>query len=295
MNTKFPYEGTINLEAYLDAYWQRKDAIRALPTEEELKEIARKGLVKNQLVLAEVPAGEAAQRGDTVALKTVSELPKFHKERVTVSIGRGLYDRTLEAAIEGLKAGESCEVLIKEKPVTATVLEIRRKSAPEPTDEMAAALQQKDMRGNLIQTVAEYEAYVKEQKINETLATINYYVMEAIMKDYPVTEYEEEDIRILGELEEKAFIQIFQEQEGIDLRRQVPQSWEEDMGIHSLEEFITKRHDWYQIKIHQCLLYLNILNLPCEGKTDPLDHYEVLSELTEQMFNKIETILRRNH
>lgn len=295
MNTRLPYQGKIDLEAYLDSYWQQEDAIRALPTEEELKEIARKGIVKNQLVLCEVAEGDVCRKGDTVTLRTVSEMPKFNKEKVTVSIGRGLYDRILEAAVEGLKVGESCEVTIKDKQVAVTVLGIRRKYAPEPTNEMVAALEQKDQNGKLIQTVAEYEAYVEQQKTMEAVSTINYYVMEKLMKDYPVTEYDEDDIRILGDLEAEAFIRIFQEQEGIDLKEQVPKSWEEDMGIHSLEEFIAVRHDWYQIKIHQCLLFLNILDLPCEGKTDPLDHYEVLSELSELMFKKIETILRRKN
>ena len=55
------------------------------------------------------------------------------------------------------------------------------------------------------------------------------------------------------------------------------------------------RRDWYKIKIAQCLIYLNILGLPAEGKTDPLDHYEVLSELQEKMFERIrEELERRN-
>ena len=41
------------------------------------------------------------------------------------------------------------------------------------------------------------------------------------------------------------------------------------------------------MKIQQCLVYLNILGLPCQGKTDPLDHYEVLSELQMKMFDTI--------
>ena len=214
MNTKFPYEGRIDFEGYMKAYWQKEDAVRALPSKEELREIARKGLVKDRLVLTVLAEGESVRQGDTVALRTVSELPKFNKEKVTVNIGRGLYDRDLEAALEGRKAGESCEVTVKGKTVTATVLEISRKSAPEPTDEMAAALCQKDMDGNPVRTVAEYEAYVERQKTMEALSTVNYYVMEEIMKAYPMSEYDEEDIRILGELEEETFVRMFRERRG---------------------------------------------------------------------------------
>ena len=140
MNTVFPYQGTIDFDAYLDQYLQQEDAIRKIPSEAELKELARKGVVKDQLVLAPLPEDEPAMQGDTLTLHTVSELPKFNKERVTVSIGRGLYDKGLEAALVGKKSGESCTVTVKDKPVTATILEIKRKTAPEPTDEMVEAM-----------------------------------------------------------------------------------------------------------------------------------------------------------
>ena len=220
---------------------------------------------------------------------------KFNKERVTVTLGRGLYNRDLENALIGRRAGETVSLTVQENDVSATILELKRKQAPEPTNEMVEALQAKDMQQRLIHTVAEYEAYVREEKTTETLATVNYYVVEAILKDYPVTEFDEEDIRVLGWLEKETFIKLFREQEGIDLTQQVPKSWEEDMGIHSLEEFIAMRREWYQMKIQQCLVFLNILGLPCEGRTDPLDHYEVLSELQDKMFDKIHAELERRN
>ncbi len=295
MNTKFPYEGRIDFDKYLDAYLQRDDAIRAMPTEAELKELARKAIVREQMVLAPLPEGEAAQVGDTAALKTVSELPKFNKERVTVTLGRGLYNRDLENALVGRRVGDSVSLTVQEKPVTAAILELKRKQTPEPTDEMVEALQAKDMDNQPIRTVAAYEAYVREEKTTEVLATVNYEVMEKILEDYPMTEYDEEDIRILGELEAEAFTRIFLEKDGIDLRQGVPKEWEEDWNVHSLADFIAMRHDWYQMKIQQCLTFLNILGLPCEGKTDPLDHYEVLSELQDKMFDKIRTELERRN
>lgn len=295
MNTKFPYEGRIDFDRYLDEYLRREDAIRAIPTEAELLELARKAIVREQLVLAALPEGEAAQVGDTAVLKTVSDLPKFNKERVTVTLGRGLYNRDLENALIGRKVGEGVTITVQENEVSATVLELKRKQAPEPTDEMVEELQAKDLHNQPIHTVAEYEAYVREQKTSEVLANVNYYVMEQILKDYPITAYDEEDIRVLGKLEEETFIRLFREQDGIDLTQQVPKGWEEDMGIHSLEEFIAMRHDWYQMKIQQCLIFLNILGLPCQGKTDPLDHYEVLGELQEQMLEKIRAELERRN
>ena len=113
-------------------------------TEEELLELARKSIVKDHLELVVLPADGTIQTGDTVTLRTVSALPKFNKERVVVTIGRGLYDKTLEEALAGKKAGDSCEVTVKDQPVSATVLEIKRKTVPSPTDEMVRALGAKD-------------------------------------------------------------------------------------------------------------------------------------------------------
>ena len=292
MNTLFPYREQIDFEKYLDAYLCREDAVRSIPTDVELKELARKAIVREQIVLLPLPAEEKAQTGDTAVLRTESALPKFNKDRVTVTLGRGLYSRELESSLIGKTTGETVSTVIQEQPVKAQILELKRKQTPAPTDEMVQALQAKDFQGQLITNVADYEAYIHTEKTNEVLATVNYYVMEEIIKAYPITAYDEEDILILGQLERQVFAKFLREQ-GLDPEKEVPPEWEKDMNVHSLDEFITFRREWYQMKIQQCLIYLNILGLPCQGKTDPLDHYEVLSELMEKMFARIKTDLER--
>ena len=292
MNTQFPYKEQIDFEKYLDAYLRREDAVRSVPTDAELKDLARKAIVREQIVLLPLPAEEKAQAGDTAVLKTESAMPKFNKDRVTVTLGRGLYSKELENSLIGKAAGETVSTVIQEQPVKAQILELKRKQAPEPTDEMVQALQTKDFQGRLITNVADYEAFIRTEKTNEVLATVNYYVMEEIIKAYPIMAYDEEDIRDLGQLERPVFAKLLQEQ-GLDPEKEVPPEWEKDMNVHSLDEFIALRREWYQMKIQQCLIYLNILGLPCQGKTDPLDHYEVLSELMEKMFSKIKTDLER--
>lgn len=174
-------------------------------------------------------------------------------------------------------------------------MEIKRKVTPEPTDEMVEALQEKDYNNNVIHTYAAYEAFICEGKTMEALANINYYIMEALLKEYPVTEYSEEDIKILGSLEREMFRKLYREKEGIDVDRLSKEEAQEMWHCDSFEDFIAMRREWYTMKIHQCLVYLNLLGLPCEGKTDPLDHYEVLSELQTMMFDKInEELARRN-
>lgn len=294
MQTRLPNSSQIHYEAYLDTYLRQPDALRRIPSDEELLALAHKSITREQMTLQPLPEGTAAQSGDTAVLKVSGSIPRFQKDKVTVTLGRGLYNRELENALIGHKVSETVAVVVQGQPVEAQILELKRKQVPEPTDEMVQELQAKDFQGNSIKTVAEYEAYIKQEKTMEVLATINYYVVEKILADYADIAYEDEDLRILGELERAYFIKIFQDQEGIDLREEIPESWEKE-GIHSLDDFIAARRDWYKIKIQQCLIFLNILGLPCEGKTDPLDHYEVLSELQLKMFDLLKEALERRN
>lgn len=295
LKTKFPYE-TIDFDRYYNAYMEREDAIRAFPKEEELEELARRVLVKDHLVLASVPEGDMAQLGDTVTFRTESEFPKYNKERVTVSIGRGLYHKELERLAAGKKAGDTYQLMIEEKPVTVTILEVRRKQEPEElTDEMAAELQMKDDQGNPITTVEKYMEYMKYQKRMECLANVNYYVMEKLLSDYPVPDCNPEDLDRLAELEREFFARIYREQEGIDVNALTKEQANEMWGdqCDSFDGFIRLRYEWYRMKIQQCLVYRSILGLGEDPAYDCTDHYEVLSELQEKMFALLETRLTK--
>lgn len=290
MNTQFPYE-KIDYMSYIQRYFQREDAIRALPDEEELRQLAHKAIVKEHLSLSVQPEGTKAEPGDTLTIATVSDLPKFNKPRTTVSLGRGLYHKVLEQALVGLTVGESCHIVINDMPVAATVLEIKRKIVPQPTDEMVVAMDAKDSFGNPLRTVAEYEAYVITDKRRSLEAEVNYYVNEMIIQDHPIESFDEEDIRVLGDLERVAFHRFFLEKEGIDLYQLSKEEMQERFECDSYDAFIDARYDWYKIKIHHCLIFGKVLGIPLEGRYDPLTRYEVLSDLTMLMFDKIEEIL----
>lgn len=293
MKTTLSRPGKIDLDACLETYFRTPGAVTALPREAELKDLARKAIVKDHLILAEMPKDSAAQMGDTVTLRVSSSLARFNHPQVTATLGRGLYDRDLEAAVVGKRIGEAVRAVCRGADVDATVLKICRMQFPEPTDEMVEALHQSDDRGNQIHTVAEYEAYVAEEKTTEALSTVYQSILEQLVKDYPVTDYAPDDIAALGALEKDALRNIVLETEGIDLcalsKAEMQQRWQCD----SFDDFIALRSEWYRVKIHQCLILLNLLDLPCEGKTDPLDHYEVLSELTasflELLKNRMES------
>ena len=293
MKTIFPY-GKVDYEKYFQAYMEQEDAIRAVPSEREQEELAHKGLVKDHLVLRPVPEGEEAQAGDTVTFRTESELPKFNKEKVTVSIGRGLYHKELENETVGKKAGDRFRLTIQDKPVTATILEIKRKQEPaEVTDDMVTELQMKDDQGKPIATVEQYMAYTKRQKKLECLANVNYYVMEKLLQDYPVTECAPEDLDRLAELEREFFAKIYREQENVDVFAVSREKAQEMWHCDSFEDFIRLRYEWYKMKVQQCLVYCSILGLEGDPAYDYTDHYEVLSQLQMKMFDMLEERLQR--
>lgn len=288
LKTKFPYE-KVDFNRYYDAYMAQEDAIRKIPSEEELTELAYKGLVKDHLVLLPVPEEEPAKAGDTVTFQTKSEIAKFNKEKVTVSIGRGLYNKDLEEAAAGKRKGDSYELTINDKLVEVTVLEIKRKQEPaEVTDDMVAALRLKDDKGEPIITIDRYMAYTKEQKKMECLAYINYYVMEKLLADYPVLECVPEDLDRLAELEKEFFAKIYKEQDDIDVYAIPKEKAQEMWQCDSFDNFIKLRYEWYKMKVQQCLVYRSILGLEDNPAYDYTDHYEVLSELQLLMFAMLE-------
>ncbi len=81
-------------------------------------------------------ADHAIEDGDIVMMKATSELPKFNRPMIPVSLGKGLFNKRVEEALLGLHLGEKKEVTIDEKPVTLEVLKVKTKTEPELNWEM---------------------------------------------------------------------------------------------------------------------------------------------------------------
>ena len=154
---------------------------------------------------------EEIQPGDVVTLSLSSELPRFNKPLVPVTVGGGLYDAELEGQLPGLKVGETAKLTVQGKPVTVTVKDARRTVFPEPVDEdvKAFAANTYDMEG--IETVEAYRAKLIEEYVSDQRNQAIYGTMQMIM-DYVLThsdwEFDE------GELNE------FYEEGMNDLRKQ---------------------------------------------------------------------------
>ncbi|HEX3017292.1 MAG TPA: hypothetical protein VHP31_05490 [Caproicibacter sp.] len=138
-----------------------------IPTEESLRGYVRNELTRGCAFYTSCAAEEPIRHGDKATIRVSSALAKFNREKVPVSVGTGLYYADLEAALIGLKAGESGTITVKGETVSFTVLGVEQPCRPDPTDEMVLA---QDIEG--VTTVAQFSAYVLKQKREEYLKTL---------------------------------------------------------------------------------------------------------------------------
>ncbi len=95
---------------------------------EEIKKLAKK---HGRLVDA-----ERVESGDFVTIKSVSEIKKFNKESISLTVGKNLFDKEVEQQLIGMTVNETksladCRVEVKK---------IQRRIIPDLTDEYIASL-----------------------------------------------------------------------------------------------------------------------------------------------------------
>lgn len=104
--------------------------------EEKLKEYVDKELKffrKKHGTTVDAGPDYVIEEGDIVMVKATSELPKFNRPMIPVSVGKGLFDKVVEEALLGLHLGEKKEITIEGKPVTLDVLKVKTKTEAELT------------------------------------------------------------------------------------------------------------------------------------------------------------------
>lgn len=84
--------------------------------------------------------GEAAKAGDVVTCSMESNLEKFNRQNMQLTLGIGLFDKEVEKALVGAKAGEKIDLLKDGEKVEIQVLSVRNKYVPQLTDEMVQEL-----------------------------------------------------------------------------------------------------------------------------------------------------------
>ena len=104
----------------------------------------------------------AIQKGDIVAIKIVSTDPFLASECERLSVGKGFFDKDIEAALTGKKKGNTFSTAVNDASAEITVLWVKRRVVPKFTDAMAAQMGIED-----VATVQEYTDYVTQELVEE--------------------------------------------------------------------------------------------------------------------------------
>lgn len=159
------------------------------------------------------------EKGDVTVLALVSQVEKFNKPAVFVTVGGGLFDAGLEAALIGHTVGETFDAKAGDADVTITVKQATRTVFPEPTDEMAAAYAESHDEYAGITTVEEYRRRVVDDYIREQRGNTIYGAMDEVL-GYVLThsdwEFDESELTECVN-EEKEFVKMqLKEEQGCD-------------------------------------------------------------------------------
>lgn len=158
------------------------------------EEFARVAKQHGQIVQLDAP--ETIGEGDIVEVSLHSVLEKFNKT-VPLALGRGFFDKEVEAAMVGMEVGQEKTVLIQGEDVTISVISAKRKVVPEVTAAMLA-----EEFGEFYpdaQTVAEFEElffndrledYKYDQYFNGAAGYISDELLKAIKLDSDPAEYQ---------------------------------------------------------------------------------------------------------
>lgn len=160
---------------------------------------------------------QTVESGNVTVLSLESEIEKFNKPTVFVTVGGGLFNAEFEEKLIGHSVGETFETSVDGKAVKVTVKQASRTVFPEPTDEMAAKYAAEHEDYSEITTVAEYRRKIVKEYIEEQRQSCYYKAMDDVL-NYVLTnsdwEFDEEEIET-SVSEEKTFIDQQLKEEGV--------------------------------------------------------------------------------
>jgi len=124
---------------------------------------------------------QTLEKGDVAMLSLSSELEKFNRPMIPITVGGNLFDEEFEKALVGHSVGESFTVTVQDKPVAVTVKQASRTVFPEPTDEMAVAYAEKHDDFSGVKTVAEYREKVIRKYLDVQIQQAVFDGMDAVL------------------------------------------------------------------------------------------------------------------
>lgn len=245
-----------------------------LPDDAHIEKIMLRRLTEGAFDLIPLPNGDKAVSGDVVTFSVTGGEGRYAKENLRLTLGQGIYDRTVEDAMIGKIAGDVLNVAVGERNLTIAIHEVCRKHIPVMTDDMV-----KEQHIENVTNLEQFREMLKEEMTMNEIYTIVGEIIQELMENTPEPEYDEETLAILGQLEIGFFDNHFKENKGKSLDEMTPEEMKEELGCSTKEEFISGRHDWYKIKIKQCYALAQALHVELKDQYDFRTNYEALGLL----------------
>lgn len=199
------------------------------------KELIEKEIIRIRKKNKIVHEVEKVKDGDIVVCSLKSVNPKFNKEHVSINAGLGLFKREIEAALIGMKKGESKTIGVDNESVSIDVINVRRSVMPELTDEMV----KKEKIDNITNMKSLVEHLYEDEK-NKDIDNKSYTLIENVIKQViskSKFDINEEDIQYLNKLEiQKA--RVLCELEGLILEKMTPEDFDGKIPVKSYDEFL---------------------------------------------------------
>ena len=265
------------------------------PTAEDVEARTVKELTRGKVTF--VDAGDAPiENGFRVTLRTESVLPKFNKEKTTVTVGTGLYDRGVEELLVGMRAGESASVIARGESVSLTVLKAERKRIPELTDEMV-----RELNLECVDSLAAYRAYMAGKIRTAYASELGKKVLEKLVTSAEFSAISEEDITQVIDLEYAPLNARF----GLD--KLTPEEWANDLGRAELKAYYeqiypevaiifgtTGKESFYEVRrepaintVKDCLVLNEILGTFVDPTKEEKAEKKLMEMFTELINDKI--------
>jgi len=222
--------------------------------EKELRQLTRKAKYT-------VPV-ETLEAGDVAIVKLESDIPRFNKKTVPVTVMGGLLDKALEEKLVGRAVGESFTATLEQGNVAVTVVKATRTLYPEPTDEMVIMYAEEHDEFSGITTVAEYVERVKAEYLRDMRSRLRGEAMQDIMRIVLTTSdwiFDEDEVnQLVNRIWDEDSEQLMSET-GKTPEELTPEELKRATGFDSLDELKHFMHDSSEQWI-ACLLWWGSVN-----------------------------------
>lgn len=143
--------------------WESLNHI-VIPSKEDLQEELIKEITNGFVSFVLKQEDAYIEPGNLAIVQIKSALPKYNRESVSINVGRNLYDAQVENSLLGKKQNDRFSIEIMDNMVDITILEVKEKNYPDPTNEMAVAKGIEEL-----DTVEKYQSYFVTKRQTEAV------------------------------------------------------------------------------------------------------------------------------